>query len=188
MYIINHFTKKSNLDIVKYLLVFGLLNLIFISLVTFFKVNLDVKIIKYIFVYINFILLLLPFKILKKQKKEIISKTGDNLKAIKYSILGYIILVLSSILIHVLNLNELIPGLSKQDNILEGLINTNLDIFVIGFAVCILAPVIEEIVFRGFIYDKFKNNYGVIKSSILTSIIFAGIHFQFQVILLIYHY
>ena len=181
MNIINHFTKKSNLDIFKYLLVFGLLNVLFITGVSFSKIDLNQQFFRYLIVYVNFILLLLPFKILNKQKSEIFSKIGDTLKALKYSLLGYIIFIASTITIHVLKLNEIIPGFSKQENILEGLINSKLDMYVIGFAVCILAPLIEEIVFRGYIYNKFKNNYGVIKSSVLTSILFAGIHFQFQV-------
>tara|TARA_Y100001968_G_C18936532_1_gene516775 strand:- start:206 stop:586 length:381 start_codon:yes stop_codon:yes gene_type:complete len=78
-------------------------------------------------------------------------------------------------------LSEILPGLGQQENIVDQLIKTNTDIYVIGFAICILAPIVEEITFRGYIYNKFKDNYGIISSSLFTSIIFAGIHFQFQV-------
>ena len=76
---------------------------------------------------------------------------------------------------------EIIPGFGQQENIIDGLINSNLDFYVIGAAICVFAPIIEEVVFRGYIYNKFKTNYSKIRSSILTSIIFAGIHFQFEV-------
>tara|TARA_B100000700_G_scaffold322000_1_gene422532 strand:- start:2117 stop:2635 length:519 start_codon:yes stop_codon:yes gene_type:complete len=129
----------------------------------------------------QFILMLLPFKILKVSKQDIIPSKGSILKSLKYSVIGYLIFIFINLLLVISGLSEILPGLGQQENIVDQLIKTNTDIYVIGFAICILAPIVEEITFRGYIYNKFKDNYGIISSSLFTSIIFAGIHFQFQV-------
>ena len=184
MNIINHFKKKSNIDILKYLLIFALLNIVAIGLITLIsqKYN-DIKnIANYIIIYLQFILMLLPFKILNIKKEDIIPSKGSFIKSLKYSLLGYLIFILINLILVVSGLSKVLPGFGQQENIVDQLINTNLDIYVIGFAICILAPLVEEITFRGYIYNKFKDNYGIILSSLFTSVLFAGIHFQFQVI------
>lgn len=44
--------------------------------------------------------------------------------------------------------------------------------------VCIIAPVIEEILMRGFILEGLKNNYGVIRALFISSLFFAILHFN----------
>ncbi len=44
--------------------------------------------------------------------------------------------------------------------------------------VCIIAPVIEEILMRGFILGGLKNNYGVIGALFISALFFAILHFN----------
>ncbi len=44
--------------------------------------------------------------------------------------------------------------------------------------VCIIAPVIEEILMRGLVLGDLKNNYGVIRALLLSALLFAILHFN----------
>lgn len=44
--------------------------------------------------------------------------------------------------------------------------------------VCIIAPVIEEILMRGFILGGLKNNYGTVPALLVSSMLFALLHFN----------
>lgn len=44
--------------------------------------------------------------------------------------------------------------------------------------VCIIAPVIEEILMRGFVLGGLKNNYGVTMALLISAILFALLHFN----------
>lgn len=44
--------------------------------------------------------------------------------------------------------------------------------------VCIIAPVIEEILMRGFVLDGLKNKYGVAVALLLSALLFAILHFN----------
>ena len=183
MNIINHFKKKSNLQILQYFLIFFIFYaLTFVVINIFFKQeNINQTYSNYFAIYFQFALMILPFKLLKTKYSELNVKKSSIIQALKYSIAGYFIFICTNLILVLTNLMEILPGFGQQENIIDGLINTKLDFYVIGAAICIFAPVIEEVVFRGYIYNKFKNNYSKVKSSVLTSIIFAGIHFQFEV-------
>ncbi len=44
--------------------------------------------------------------------------------------------------------------------------------------VCVTAPVIEEILMRGFVLSGLKNNYGIIKALLFSALLFAIMHFN----------
>mgnify|MGYP006281052633 FL=1 len=46
------------------------------------------------------------------------------------------------------------------------------------FNVVILAPIFEELFFRGYIYRLWKRHMGVTKALVLSSLIFAAVHFM----------
>ena len=53
---------------------------------------------------------------------------------------------------------------------------------LIAFIVLVvLAPVVEEVIFRGFLYGKLRAKLGVASSILITSLIFAILHFQWNV-------
>jgi len=183
MNIINHFKKKSNLQILQYFLIFFIFYaLTFLVINIFFKQeNINQTYSNYFAIYFQFVLMILPFKFLKTKYSELNVNKSSIIQALKYSIAGYFIFICTNLILVLTNLMEILPGFGQQENIIDGLINSKLDFYIIGAAICIFAPVIEEVVFRGYIYNKLKTNYSKVKSSVLTSIIFAGIHFQFEV-------
>ena len=64
----------------------------------------------------------------------------------------------------------------------DGTISPNL-IFLGG---AIVAPMVEEIIFRGFIFAGLRQRYGWVKSALMSSALFALIHFQPAAILPIF--
>ncbi len=51
-----------------------------------------------------------------------------------------------------------------------------LAIFILLFTVAAVAPICEEIIFRGFLYSALKSRIGIFPALLISSIIFAGIH------------
>lgn len=73
-----------------------------------------------------------------------------------------------------------LPGYEEQESYLP-LFGT--DVVGLSFAflvVAVLAPLLEELYFRGFIYRTFKKTWPVWLASVLTASLFALIHFQLQ--------
>jgi hypothetical protein len=48
-----------------------------------------------------------------------------------------------------------------------------------GMLLVAVAPLAEEIFFRGFLYQAFRNSYGVLPGALLSAVIFGAIHFEF---------
>jgi uncharacterized protein len=48
-----------------------------------------------------------------------------------------------------------------------------------GMLLIIVAPVAEEVFFRGFLYQAFRNSFGVLPGALLSALIFGAIHFEF---------
>ena len=92
-------------------------------------------------------------------------------------------LILLNLIIYYFKLDSIIPGIGKQDDMISGIIETQSDKILLGISICLIAPVLEEIIFRGYIYEKLKKNYSIIKSSIITSLLFSTLHLQFNVVI-----
>ncbi|HEY8392264.1 MAG TPA: type II CAAX endopeptidase family protein [Capillibacterium sp.] len=45
--------------------------------------------------------------------------------------------------------------------------------------VCLLAPVVEEILIRGWVLDSLRENYGIMLALFLSTLFFAALHFNF---------
>ena len=187
MYIVNHFKKKSNIQILKFLSLFLLLNSLILGIVYLLKtINIDLSSIaqyqkNIIFIYIQIFVFIIPLKLLKVKKEDLKLKSIKLLKTLIICFKGYLMFIGINVVISLTNLNQIIPGLQTQENLIPELAKTNLELTIIGIAICLVAPIVEEIVFRGYLYSQFKKNYSIIQSSILTSIIFSTLHFQFQV-------
>jgi membrane protease YdiL (CAAX protease family) len=65
-----------------------------------------------------------------------------------------------------------------QDNILEdlGIEPGTAWVFVAAFVVCVMAPLCEELLFRGFVFPALKPRLGLIGAALLSGAIFGGIH------------
>jgi membrane protease YdiL (CAAX protease family) len=48
-----------------------------------------------------------------------------------------------------------------------------------GFLLIVVAPLAEEIFFRGFLYQSFRNSFGVWPGALLSGLVFGVIHFEF---------
>ena len=49
------------------------------------------------------------------------------------------------------------------------------------FALVIVAPIMEELIFRGFLYGRLRNSYGVIVAGAIVSLLFGVLHGQWNV-------
>lgn len=100
-----------------------------------------------------------------------------------YSVPAFIIAFgLSAVLVMVVAMN--IPGFNIQEEQVtgfEGIANVG-DKVIAFVALVILAPVIEEVIFRGYLYGKLRTRgVGLVLSIIMTSLIFALAHVQANV-------
>jgi membrane protease YdiL (CAAX protease family) len=67
---------------------------------------------------------------------------------------------------------QLPTGLDKADENLLLAIAT-------GMLLVVVAPFAEEMFFRGFLYQAFRNSFGVLPGALLSAVIFGAIHFEF---------
>lgn len=72
----------------------------------------------------------------------------------------------------------LLEGYEAQDNVLR-LQNGNYgNIGTIIITACIIAPITEELIFRGMMYPLFKKSIGVLWGCVISSLIFSFIHYN----------
>ena len=63
------------------------------------------------------------------------------------------------------------------------LFNNNNDLIITLISTGLIGPIIEELMFRGIIYNELKNKYSNMKAILITTIFFAVIHFNiFQIL------
>lgn len=92
--------------------------------------------------------------------------------------LGFLPVYIFAFAIILAIVKALVPSLDvnqAQDLGLNGSYNS-IQLIVVGVSLVILAPITEEIIFRGMIYSSFKKALPVIIAAILTSILFASGH------------
>ncbi|MDO6567976.1 type II CAAX endopeptidase family protein [Alteromonas sp. 1_MG-2023] len=69
----------------------------------------------------------------------------------------------------------------------KSLTHSPLDVLMLILGVCIIAPIVEEIVFRGLAYARFKNSrLGVTGAIIITSVFFTVVHTQYEFLVLVF--
>lgn len=78
-----------------------------------------------------------------------------------------------------------LPGFAVQESHIPLFGSSALDIAVAVLVLVIIAPVIEEILFRGFLLKAFLTKFQPWLASLLTAGFFAVIHFEFQSIAVI---
>lgn len=104
-------------------------------------------------------------------------------KTIKYVIGSYILFIIIMLFIQIISIltNVNIPGIGKQENILQlfgsGFINITIAFVIIVF----IGPIIEEIFFRGYILQGAIHTFGKNIGNLITAFIFGIIHLEFQV-------
>lgn len=113
-------------------------------------------------------------------------KTVDVFSAFKYAIISYIMMISASILWSWI-LRNLGIQLKEQEVVTILSDYDLLSFFIAVPSTVIFAPILEEFVFRYLIFEKFlKKRIGVILASIITSIIFALVHFSLTAFLVLF--
>ena len=123
---------------------------------------------------------------LAKLKKGSILKDYFSLNGFKWKTLGFWVLVF---IVLELLIGLLIDALGAKD-IPNFMLNleypTLMEKFLLLVAVVVAAPVVEEVVFRGFLLKGFSHSFmGIHGAVILTSALWAVIHMQYEIAYLI---
>ncbi len=102
------------------------------------------------------------------------------LKTLGYVLQGYLIYIAVSIIITILILyTEIkIPGYQIQEKLLPLFGDSTWELLLAGGIIIVLAPIIEEIFFRGFLLRSLANKIGLFYGSAIAALIFAIFHLQ----------
>jgi membrane protease YdiL (CAAX protease family) len=103
-----------------------------------------------------------------------------GLRPFRSSAFGWIFAALVAYLILTSIYTVLVDPPSEQ--LPNGLENADKDVLVAvgtGMLLIIVAPFAEELFFRGFLYQAFRNSFGVLPGALLSALIFGAIHFEF---------
>jgi len=122
-------------------------------------------------------------------KKQIIKITNPKLTLKKcllifFEILKtYFYLMLFGVFLSILKLNFKIslPGFSEQQDILKLFPQSGPLFYMTIIKATILAPILEEIIFRAGLLKNLMSKYSTYSSVIVSSLIFSLIHFQLEV-------
>jgi len=89
---------------------------------------------------------------------------------------GIYLSIMTLLLTVVLYLNIKIPGFQVQKPIIENLAKTTPQLIGGGIAIVIIAPIIEELIFRGLIFRTLANKIGIGWGSAISAGLFALLH------------
>lgn len=98
-----------------------------------------------------------------------------NIKENKYK--NFYLLILFSIFLSIFY--NIIGYYFDKHILLSGLYGENNNILLTIVSTVLIGPIIEELMFRGCIYNTLKKEYDIKKSCIIASILFAICHFNF---------
>jgi uncharacterized protein len=103
-----------------------------------------------------------------------------GLRPFKSSAFGWIFAALVTYLILTSIYTVLVDPPSEQ--LPSGLEDADQNLLVAiatGMLLIAVAPLAEEIFFRGFLYQAFRNSFGVLPGALISAVIFGAIHFEF---------
>lgn len=141
-----------------------------------------------VFMLLQWLAMLGPlyFLVLRKLKnpRELLGFNANLswLKCLKYAVFAYLAYFLLNFLITVLFLNFGIdlPGYQAQEPHLPIFGRSIFGLISAILTMVIIAPIVEEIFFRGFILNTIVEKAGRIWGNIIAAAIFAGFHLEFQ--------
>ena len=159
------------MKIIKWPLIYFLFQFILIFLLSYYyvsngnDVNLfnDYLSMKQIYIALIVAIIFIPLLIndYKKYKKQ----TNNKINYFYLIILGVILSLMYNVFAYYLNFALKTSLFDNNSNIAVTLLSTG-----------ILGPIIEELMFRGIIYNELKSKYSNMKSILITTIFFAIIH------------
>lgn len=99
---------------------------------------------------------------------------------IKLVFLGYLLFLGITFIVNLIILytDLRIPGYQVQERVLPLFGDNILSLIISGILIIAVAPVIEEVFFRGFLLRSLSNKMGIFYGSILTALLFALLHLQ----------
>ena len=120
-----------------------------------------------------------------KKKGMPYSKIWGSLKQIQIGELGIVALIdfifsisLGTVIVY--GLSHLFPQ-SVENYLNESRITNLMSLGALAFGAIIMAPIVEELLFRGFILQKWSLKWGVRAGVIVSSLLFAICHFNFHI-------
>lgn len=117
----------------------------------------------------------------KSSRKDLGLTELPTFTDIGISLLGYVAtFFIAGILISFLNSLNLIQSSGQQDIGFEHLYS-GLERSIAFITIAIIAPVAEEIIFRGFLYGKLRKELKIIPAILITSVLFGFLHGQLDV-------
>ncbi|NQV77003.1 MAG: CPBP family intramembrane metalloprotease [Lutibacter sp.] len=104
------------------------------------------------------------------------------LKTLKVVLKNYLLYfgIIFSILIFMSTTGMKIPGFEQQESIFEILNSSNASLFILGIMIVLIAPILEELFFRGFVLQSLVDKIGTKWGSVVTAGIFAIFHLEPQ--------
>lgn len=138
------------------------------------------------FVYaMTLILVISPYLLLRK-REQLYKILGVNQKPGSYiwwRPLLFWLLYMTATTVTAIALFQIFPWIDqeqKQDVGFQG-ITTPLEYLLAFVALVILPPVVEELVFRGYLFGRLREQIGLKMSMVITSIAFGFVHMQWNV-------
>ncbi|MBO4855684.1 CPBP family intramembrane metalloprotease [Candidatus Saccharibacteria bacterium] len=128
----------------------------------------------------------------KKVFKKIVNRDSLGLKGwptwtdILLSPIGYIVSTIVAAFI-LLILQKVVPGVdwSQTQDIGFNSLYTHLDRIVTFIALVVVAPITEELLFRGFLYGRLRTKISAVPAIILVSVLFGALHGQWNVAIVV---
>lgn len=115
-------------------------------------------------------------------KKSQLGLTGWlKWREIGLAVAGFVLAFVLRIVM-LLMVKELFPGFNieqKQDlGFSFSWQNSRLELMAVFFTLVVLAPVVEELIFRGFMFEKIRARSGFVMTTLLVSVLFGLAHFM----------
>lgn len=76
-----------------------------------------------------------------------------------------------------------IPGYGEQESHIPLFGDTPMGIFLAIFVMIGIAPLVEELFFRGYVYPIFKKHFTIPVASVFSALLFGFFHLEFQVLI-----
>lgn len=129
-------------------------------------------------IFIGYIFLILKGRY-KKSFKVFFGKSYSLGEIIKHGLTSSIILFIATMVASIIML-FMFPTAGEAQDIINifALAGTKGEMFLVFIAAAVLAPISEELYFRGFLYKAFRNKYSQGIAIALASTIFGALHFD----------
>ena len=116
-------------------------------------------------IYLAFILAFIFIPLLIKDYKKINFDKKNKINYLQLILIGIILSLIYNVFAYYFNFLLKTSLFDNNNNLIITLISTGL-----------IGPIIEELMFRGIIYNELKNKYSNMKAILITTIFFAVIH------------